>query len=403
MSSAARCAAPCVAYLAAPCVAYLAAPCVAYLTTSLLTPNRFSAGANTSPPATELERLSRWSSIVPDSADPAAVKQLVAQHSLSTAGVVSHGGLLRAVSFPSGDFEAALRGALAYDRCRVDQPAGGASVSCIVDKALSNLAAELCATVSGRVSAEVDSRLSRETAATVREAQVLVSMLEEMGVPRTRLLLRIAATWEGLAAVRLLELQDINCHVTQVFTLAQAATAMAAGATVVQPSVLQLQAWYAAHPNVAPPGERGTRADAGRLSAPGDEPPSDAAGRVLVAAAAAYRRSHGYTSRLMASIRGVADVSLLAGADYIMAPASIIAELAATPAVQAAGSRSPLETRAAAIAPLPLFKGGREAFDAALAAGPGQELLAAALRRTDAAAEACEAHFAKLWPPGGAF
>jgi hypothetical protein len=105
----------------------------------------------------------------------------------------------------------------------------------------------------------------------------------------------------------------------------------------------------------------------------------------------------------MASIRGVADVSLLAGADYIMAPASIIAELAATPAVQAAGSRSPLETRAAAIAPLPLFKSGREAFDAALAAGPGQELLAAALRRTDAAAEACEAHFAKLWPPGGAF
>ncbi len=99
-----------------------------------------------------------------------------ALHGAATAASVSHGALLRAAETPSRDFEAALQGALAYDRCRL--AGGGANTACILDKALVNVAAELAGAVSGRVSVEVDARLANDTDKMVAKAHALLEMFQ---------------------------------------------------------------------------------------------------------------------------------------------------------------------------------------------------------------------------------
>lgn len=145
-------------------------------------------------------------------------------------------------------FEAALAGALAYPRCRVAPgaasgavaTASGVDVSCLVDKAMVNLGAELCGIVSGRISHEIDGRLLHDKDKVLSKAKAIADLYREMGVPRSRLLIGVEATWEGIEAVKVLEAEGIECHVRSVFTLQQAAAALAAGAAVLQPAVLSI-------------------------------------------------------------------------------------------------------------------------------------------------------------------
>jgi transaldolase len=375
---------------------------------------------SSAPAETELQRLSSFSAIVADTVVPERVREVRAA---ATAAVVSHGSLLRSLATPSREFEAALTGALAYDKCRL--AGGGADTRCIMDKALVNLGADLAAIVSGRVSTEIDARLARDAAACVTQARKLAALYSEMGVPKDRLLFRLPATWEALQAVRTLEADGLQCHVHDVYTLVQAAAAAHAGAAVLQPSVTTLSDYYVKHPNAAAPGvggARGTRADAGALTMPGDESRAAAAGRNLVAATLAYVRAHALPSKLMAHCRTAADVRALAGADFLLAPLPVLSALAAgataagyndgiVGAAQGGGAKesSPLAQRAlaeaagvaASFSAGGAFSGERAEFDAALQAGPAGELLDAALARACASAERAESHFRKMWPPAG--
>ena len=367
--------------------------------------------------------VARFSTVVADTLVPEAVRALQGA-GVATAAVVSHGSLLRATATPSREFESALAGALAYDKCRLR--GGGADTLCLLDKAMVNLGADLAYIVSGRVSTELDARLAGNADALVAKAQRLAAMYKEMGVGPERLLFRVPATWEALRAVERLEASGLACHVHDIYSVAQAAAAAHAGASVIQPSVLSLQDWAVKHPNAPlPGGERGTRGDAGDLAQPGGEGRAAKAGRGLAAATLAYLNNlpagRRQRTKLMTHARSADDVRALAGADFVLAPISVLKELAGQATYagyndgikpQAASSgreASPLELRAAeaaaeVAAAFPaggVFSGDRSDFDAALAAGPGRDLLDAAVKRAATNAVAAEAHFQKMWPPAG--
>jgi len=169
-----------------------------------------------------------------------------------------------------------------------------------------------------------------------------------------------------------------------------------------------------------------TRGDAGALAQQGDESGAVKAGRGLAAATLAYLNalpaSRRARTKLMTHARSAADVLALAGADFVLAPVAALTELAGqatyaghndgiSPQAAAGSAKeaSPLELRAldaaaeiaAAFPAGGVFSGDRADFEAALRAGPGKELLAAAVKRAATNAMTAEAHFQKMWPPAG--
>ena len=100
--------------------------------------------------------------------------------------------------------------------------------------------------VKGRVSTEVDARLSLDTAGTLQEARSMIAAFEELGIERTRILVKIAATWEGIAAARILEAEGIQCNLTLIFSMAQAHAAADAGAFLISPFVGRITDWHKA-------------------------------------------------------------------------------------------------------------------------------------------------------------
>lgn len=109
---------------------------------------------------------------------------------------------------------------------------------------LVSFGAEILNIVPGRVSTEVDARLSFDTEATVAEAQKIIAAYAARGIDKSRVLIKIAATWEGIRAVRELEKQGIACNVTLIFSLVQAAAAADAGATLISPFVGRISDWH---------------------------------------------------------------------------------------------------------------------------------------------------------------
>jgi transaldolase len=102
-------------------------------------------------------------------------------------------------------------------------------INLAMDKLAVNLGAELTKLVPGRVSTEVDVRLSYDTDSSVKRARELIAMYEAMGIDRSRILIKLAGTWEGIQAARILEKENIQCNITLVFSFLQAAAAAQAG------------------------------------------------------------------------------------------------------------------------------------------------------------------------------
>lgn len=128
-----------------------------------------------------------------------------------------------------------------------------------MDKMAVNLGAKLTELVPGRVSTEVDIRLSYDTEATVKRARQIIKMYEEMGIKRDRVLIKIAGTWEGIQAAKILEGEDIQCNITLIFSFLQAAAAAQAGAYLISPFPGRVLDWHneksgrkACHPSADP-------------------------------------------------------------------------------------------------------------------------------------------------------
>jgi hypothetical protein len=215
---------------------------------------------------------------------------------------------------------------------------GGRAHRSLTDGVSAALAANMKQSLpaSSRVTVQVDARDAYDTKALVARAQALVAACTEAGLkPATDVLLRIHATYEGVAAAKILEAQGYATLISGVYSLAQGVAAVDAGASVVLVGNRKLGSWYAAHPNVhAAPigGTRGTRGDAGSLAPDGVS--SAEAGRDLVAAVQAYAAAHkptgttkGKRSTVMAVATSAEEARELAGTPILLVPPKVVLDL----------------------------------------------------------------------------
>ncbi len=143
----------------------------------------------------------------------------------------------------------AIERALTYEKCLLELE-DMAKRACQYDKALANVGALFSQQVDGRVSTEVDPDVAYDTDAIITRAKHLMTLYEELGIKRNRVIMRIPATWEGIQAAGKLEAQGINTHLVLVYSFVQGAAAAQAGVSVIQPNVGRIYDWYCRHPGV---------------------------------------------------------------------------------------------------------------------------------------------------------
>jgi len=202
---------------------------------------------------------------------------------------------------------------------RVVQQFGGRPVDELVDRLLVRFGCEILALVPGRVSTEVDARLSFDTEATVMRAERLVELYQAQGVPVDRVLIKIAATWEGIRAAERLERRGICTNLTLLFSFCQAVACAQARVRLISPFVGRIYDWYKkaagpgwdeqAHSGVNDPGVRSVRAIYN------------------------YYKHFGIATEVMgASFRNTAQIIALAGCDLLTIAPELLAQLAASDA-----------------------------------------------------------------------
>ncbi|TNE89459.1 MAG: transaldolase [Deltaproteobacteria bacterium] len=184
------------------------------------------------------------------------------------------------------------------------QAGESASTPEVVGRAIDRLAVEfglrILELIPGRVSTEVDARLSYDMQGTIDKARDLIAMYEAAGVSRERILIKIASTWEGIEAARVLEQEGIHCNLTLLFGLHQAIACAEAKVTLISPFVGRILDWY--------------KADTGRDSYPSHEDP----GVVSVTTIYNYFKRHGHQTEVMgASFRNLGEITELAGCDLL--------------------------------------------------------------------------------------
>lgn len=181
-----------------------------------------------------------------------------------------------------------------------------------------NFGAEILKYVPGYVSTEVDARLSFDVEGSLRRARRLVSMYEELGIPKSRVLIKLAATWEGIQAARILEAEGTHCNMTLLFSFAQAVACADAGATLISPFVGRIMDWH--------------KKATGKDFTPADDP-----GVVSVSRIYRYYKKHGIATIVMgASFRNVGEVTELAGCDRLTISPALLEQLAKSDAPVAA-------------------------------------------------------------------
>jgi transaldolase len=189
----------------------------------------------------------------------------------------------------------------------------------IVDRVLVRFGCEILALVPGRVSTEVDARLSFDTAATVARAHRLIALYEQAGVPTSRVLIKIAATWEGIQAARILEHEGIHCNLTLLFSFCQAVACGDAGVQLISPFVGRIYDW---HKKAAGAGwDEAARAGS-----------NDPGVQSVVQIYTYYKKFDIATEVMGASFRNRGQILALAGCDLLTISPELLAELQANEA-----------------------------------------------------------------------
>jgi len=252
--------------------------------------------------ASKLEQLRAMTVVVADTGDIEAVRRLKPQDCTTNPTLI-----LKAVQDPaSGPI---LGEALAWAR-RQTGPRE-AIVAQVCDRLSVAFGAELTGIVPGRVSTEVDADLSFDTAATIAKAREIVELYAARGVPRERILIKIAATWEGIQAAAVLQREGIDCNLTLLFHLVQASACADAGAFLISPFVGRILDWH-------------VKAGGGPYTAESDP------GVESVRGIYAYYKAHGIPTVVMgASFRNAGEIEALAGCDRLTISPALLDELAA--------------------------------------------------------------------------
>ena len=183
-----------------------------------------------------------------------------------------------------------------------------------LDRLAIGFGTEILKIVPNRVSTEVDARLSFDLHASVRKAKEIIGMYESAGIPRERILIKLASTWEGICAARELKKERINCNLTLLFSFAQAVACAEAEVQLISPFVGRILDWY----------KKSTGRD--------QYPPAEDPGVLSVTQIYNYYKKYGYKTEVMgASFRNVGEILELAGCDLLTISPALLEELAKAP------------------------------------------------------------------------
>jgi transaldolase len=247
-------------------------------------------------------QLERMTTVVADTSDFNAIREFRPQDATTNPSLI---GLAAKMPEYGGVVDEALQWA---------REKGGSSISDVVGLAIDRLAVEfglrILEIVPGRVSTEVDARLSYDTEATIAKARQLIGQYEKSGASRDRILIKIASTWEGIRAAEKLEQEGIHCNLTLLFGLHQAIACAEAKVTLISPFVGRILDWY--------------KRDTGRDSYPAEEDP----GVVSVTRIYEYFKCHGHATEVMAaSFRNLGEICELAGCDLMTISPKFLGDL----------------------------------------------------------------------------
>jgi transaldolase len=246
----------------------------------------------------QLDQLRRLTRVVADTGDFELMKDYAPQDATTNPSLI-----LKAAQKPA--HQSLLRQAVADGKKAGTPPAG------ILRDILVLFGCEILKIVPGRVSTETSARLAFDTPALIDEARVFIASYAKKGIPRERVLIKLATTWEGIQAARVLQKEGINCNMTLLFSLVQAAACAEAGAKLISPFVGRILDWY--------------KKDTGKNYPAADDP-----GVLSVREIYAYYKKYGYPTEVMgASFRSKDEVLQLAGCDLLTISPEFLAELKA--------------------------------------------------------------------------
>ncbi len=250
---------------------------------------------------TLLTQLKQYTTVVADTSDFTQIARYTPQDATTNPSLI-----LNAAREP--EYRPILEEAVAGSG--LDLLTGEALAGELMDRVIVAFGLEILKRVPGRVSSEVDARLSFDTAGTVAKAHDIISLYEKAGVDRERILIKIAATWEGIQAAKLLEKEGIHCNLTLLFSLVQAVACAEAGVRLISPFVGRILDWY-----TKSTGESYTaQTDPGVLS---------------VRSIYHFYKKHGYPVQIMgASFRNTGEILALAGCDLLTISPALLGELA---------------------------------------------------------------------------
>jgi transaldolase len=245
----------------------------------------------------QLEQLKQYTTVVADTGDFQSIKAYAPQDATTNPSLI-----LKAVQKP--EYRPLLEKTIAAFPT--------ASTEEIVDRLLIAFGTEILKFVPGRVSTEIDAALSFDTEATVAKGRELIALYEAAGIQRSRVLIKIASTWEGIRAAEILEKDGIRCNLTLLFSLCQAVACAEAGVQLISPFVGRIYDWY--------------KKSTGTDYQGADDPGVQSVKRIYQ-----YYRKFGYKTEVMgASFRNTSQILELAGCDLLTISPDLLQKLADT-------------------------------------------------------------------------
>nr|Q0I1U0.1 RecName: Full=Transaldolase [Histophilus somni 129PT] len=250
---------------------------------------------------TQLDALRNMTVVVADTGDIDAIKKYQPQDATTNPSLI-----LSASSLPQ--YAPLIDEAIAYAKAKSADKTQ--QLIDAEDKLAVNIGLEILKIVPGRISTEVDARLSYDTQATVEKARKLIALYNEAGISNDRILIKIASTWQGIRAAEILEKEGINCNLTLLFSEAQARACAEAGVYLISPFVGRILDWYKANSDK-------------KEYAPAEDP-----GVISVTKIYNYYKQYGYNTVVMgASFRNVGEITELAGCDRLTIAPALLKEL----------------------------------------------------------------------------
>lgn len=257
--------------------------------------------ATTTP--SQLDQLKKFTTVVADTGDFEAMKQFKPQDATTNPSLI-----LQATQ--KAEYRPLLDQAIAEHQS--SPLAGEALVESILDRVLILFGQEILKIVPGRVSTEVDARLSFDAEATIAKARKLIADYAAAGTPKERILIKVASTWEGIQAAKVLQKEGINCNLTLLFSLVQAVACAEGGIKLISPFVGRIFDWY----------KKSTGIDYTGAEDPGVQ---------SVVSVFNYYKKFGHTTEVMgASFRNTSQIIELAGCDLLTISPGLLEKLAAS-------------------------------------------------------------------------